>query len=93
MALRAFTVPPAPPGSLDATLADTGIPMLAIDLRLAPRTGPVAEWLNAPHLTRPIGAGFSDASAASYLMDMKILEGYDELLFVEKTTTAHRKIP
>jgi hypothetical protein len=67
--------------------------MLAIDLRRTPRTGAVAEWLNAPHQTRTIGAGFSDAGVASSLMDMKILDGYDALLFVEKTTAARKKIP
>jgi erythromycin esterase len=35
--LHDFTVAPAPAGSLDATLAATGIPLLAIDLRRFPK--------------------------------------------------------
>jgi len=90
MSLRDFTVPPAPAESLDGMLATTGIPILAIDLGRVPQKGPVAEWLNSPHKTRSVGAGFSDANAASYLMDMKILENYDALLFIEKTTAARK---
>ena len=91
--LRDFTVPPAPVASLDATLAATGMPILAIDLRRTPPKGVVAEWLNAPHQTRSIGAAFSDANAASFLMDQKILESVDALLFVEKTTAARKNPP
>lgn len=91
--LRDFTVPPAPAGSLDATLAATGIPILGIDLRKAPAKGPVAEWLKASHQTRSIGAAFSEASASSYLMDQKVLESVDALLFVEKTTAARKNPP
>jgi erythromycin esterase-like protein len=44
--LRNFTVPPAPMGGLDSTLAATGIPVFAFDLRAAPKDGPIAVWLN-----------------------------------------------
>ena len=88
--LKTFTVPPAPAGSLDATLAATGLPLLAIDLRTAPKTGPVATWLTEPHASRNIGATFSDATAASYLLPMKVQEHFDVLLFVEKTTAARK---
>ncbi len=37
---------PAPPGSLDAAMAQVGLPMFVLDLRRAPREGPVYEWLN-----------------------------------------------
>ena len=46
--LKDFTVPPAPAGSLDATLAATGIPLFALDLRAELKTGLVAERLQAP---------------------------------------------
>jgi erythromycin esterase-like protein len=36
--LHDFNVPPAPAGTLDATLAASGIPLLALDLRAAPKT-------------------------------------------------------
>ncbi|MEQ1913381.1 MAG: erythromycin esterase family protein, partial [Vicinamibacterales bacterium] len=41
-ALKNFTVPPAPAGSLDATLAASQIPLFALDLRQAP------EWFKEP---------------------------------------------
>jgi erythromycin esterase len=37
---------PAPPGSLDEALARVGLPMFMVDLRRAPRDGPVHEWLD-----------------------------------------------
>ncbi len=57
---------PAPPGSLDAAMAQVGLPMFVLDLRRAPREGPVYEWLNQereqresvpePHLVNPARA-------------------------------------
>jgi erythromycin esterase-like protein len=91
--LREFTVPPAPAESLDAALAATGLPVLAVDLRQAPPTGPVAEWLSASHKTRSIGAVFNEIMASAYLMDLKAPEAYDALLFVQKTTSARKNPP
>jgi erythromycin esterase-like protein len=88
-----FTVPPAPDGSLDATLAATGIPLFALDLRRIPKEGPVAEWWNQAHQTRSIGALFSDAQAANYLFNQTVQKSYDALLFVEKTTAARGNTP
>lgn len=88
--LRDFSVAPAPPGSLDATLAATGIPLFAIDLRTAPATGPVAAWLAEPHASRNIGSMYSDATPAAYLAPLKAREWFDVLLFVEKTTAARK---
>lgn len=88
--LRDFTVRPAPAGSFDATLAATGIPLLALDLRDAPKTGPVATWLSEPHRARSIGAMYSEDSAAQYLFELKAPQSFDAMLFVEKTTAAHK---
>lgn len=91
-ALRNFTAAPAPAGSLDATLAATGLPLFAVDLRTAPKAGAVAEWLAEPHASRNIGAVYSDETAKNYLYPIKAAEWFDVLLFVE-TTTAARKNP
>ena len=88
--LQDFTVPPAPTGSLDATLGATGIPLFVLDLRRAPKTGPVASWWNEPHLSRSIGAVFSESTAPQYLNPLTAPRSYDALLFVEKTTAARR---
>src|SRR5207253_2428161 len=58
--MRNFTVPAAPPDSLDATLAAAGIPLFALDLRQAPNSGPVPDWLSVPHKTRTSVGGYCD---------------------------------
>jgi erythromycin esterase len=88
--LRDFTVPPASAGSLDATLAASGIPLLALDLRQVPKSGPVAEWWSQSRKTRSVGAVFSEANSENYLADTKASEAYDALLFVEKTSAARK---
>jgi len=86
--LHVFTVAPAPPGSLDATFAATGIPLFALDLRDAPKSGPVATWLSQSHNTRSIGAVYSEDSAAKFLLDVNAPQSFDVMLFVDKTTAA-----
>lgn len=88
--LRDFTVPPAPAGSLDATLAATGIPLFALDLRDAPRSGPVAAWLSEQHKTRSIGAMYSEDLASQFFYEIKAPRSFDVMLFVEKTTAARK---
>jgi erythromycin esterase-like protein len=88
--LRDITVPPAPAGSLDATLAASGIPIFALDLRRAPPSGPVAEWLDAPHKARSIGAVYTEDSSTGYMSDLRARQCFDVLLFVEKTTAARK---
>ena len=56
--LHDFSVGPAPDGSLDATLASAGLPIMALDLRTPPKQAVVADWRQAPHQTRSIGAVF-----------------------------------
>jgi erythromycin esterase-like protein len=89
--LREFTVPPAPTGSLDATLTGAGIPVFALDLRSL-NTAPAAvrQWWRLPHQTRSIGALYSDAAASQYFANQVAPDIYDALLFVEKTTQARK---
>ena len=88
--LHDFTVAAASAGSLDSNLAATGIPLFALDLRSAPQSGPVSEWLKAPHPARSIGAIYSEDSAAQYMTRLNAPESFDGLLFVEKTTAARK---
>jgi erythromycin esterase-like protein len=88
--LKNFTVPPAPAGSLDATLASTGIPRFALDLRQTPKTGAVADWFNATHGTRSIGAVYPEDSPFAFLGNFKAPEAFDAILFVAETTFAHK---
>jgi erythromycin esterase len=87
-AVQTFTVSPAPSGSLDATLAASGIPLFALDLRAAPKTGPVSEWLGVKHPTRNIFHGFSEDVPGANMFEQVVTERYDNLFFVEKTTAS-----
>lgn len=88
--LRDFTVPPAPAGTLDATFAAAGIPLFALDLRDAPKSGPVATWLSEPHKARGIGSMYSEDLAAQFFYEIKAPQSFDAMLFVEKTTAARK---
>jgi erythromycin esterase-like protein len=87
--LRDFTVLPLPEGSLDATFAAAGLPLFVIDLRAAPKTGPVAAWLSQLQKTRSIGALFSETSATQ-LVELVAPQCYDVMVFVEETTAARK---
>jgi Erythromycin esterase len=86
--LRNHTVPPAPEGFIDAALAATGLPLLALDLANIPLDGPLAKWLAAKPSQRSIGAVFhGDDTDYSEVANPR--DKYDVLLFVERTTAAH----
>jgi erythromycin esterase-like protein len=91
--LRDFAVLPAPAGSLDATLAATGIPVFALDLRSTANIPSVAEWFRQPQQTRTIGAAYSEESGTKYFAALKAAECFDALMFVEQTTAARKNPP
>ena len=91
--LHDFTVGPAPDGSLDATLASAGMPIMALDLRKPPKEAAVANWLKAAHQTRSIGAVFSKEQAANDFVSAAAPDMFNVLLFIEKTTAARRIAP
>ncbi|WP_257306465.1 erythromycin esterase family protein [Geothrix campi] len=86
--LRVFEVKPLEVGTLDAALAATGHPVLALDLRSRPSSGPVKRWLASPQGSWSIGAMFRERQAASYLVKQPIVDAYDAILFVKRTTSA-----
>lgn len=86
--LRTFTVPPAPEASLDATLARAGHPLAVLDLRTLPAKGAVTDWFEAMHVTRDLGAVYSEANPSAALQSQYVAELYDALIFVEKTSDA-----
>jgi erythromycin esterase len=69
-------------------LAATGIPLFALDLRQAPKSGAVAEWLAASHKSRWVGSVYSEGNPAVYFTDMVAPRTFDAVLFVAKTTAA-----
>jgi erythromycin esterase len=85
--LHEFTVGPAIPGSLDSALAAIGLPVFAIDLRTAPSTGPVADWLNVPQLMRSIGATYGGSPPGAFFAPANP-HSFDVVFFVSRTTAA-----
>ena len=69
-------LPPAGAGTVDWALARAGIPQFVVDLRTAPRKGPVHEWLNKRQKMRGQGG-------AAELIPLKT---YDVLFFIEEIT-------
>ena len=95
MGLSTFVVPPAPGGTWDATLAETRIPVFAIDWRQAPWRGLNGSWINASHRTRWIGAVYREdlPDADWYWPNLRVRESFDVTLFVERTTAARSNPP
>ena len=91
--LHDFTISPAPAGSLDATLAATGIPLFAIDLRKVTKNSAAETWLSQPHKSRNIGAIFSNDMDSQFLVEVPTSKSFDALLFVERTTAARKNAP
>ena len=87
--LREFTVVPLPVDSLDRTLADVGIPLFAIDLRLVPSKGPVADWFAEDHLSRDIGAIYNESAPLDNAESVQVNKIFDGIFFIENTSSSH----
>jgi len=85
--LRDHVVGPAPEGFVDAALAATGFPILALDLTNIPPDGPVTKWLASKPSQRSIGAVFAGYEGL-HAEAANPRDKYDVLLFVERTTAA-----
>ena len=69
------------PESIDAALARVVVPLFVVDLRSAPKVGPIADWLNRGRKIR-----MNDRYG-----ELKPLDAFDALVFV-KTISAIRDI-
>lgn len=86
--LRTFTVPAAPAGTVDATLAALRLPLAIVDLRPAP-PDTVAAWLAEPRRMHWIGALYADTFTEAQRFQPFILHrDFDGVVFVESTTAA-----
>src|SRR5262249_51772645 len=85
--LRDHTVPPVPEGFMEAALAATGLPLLALDLANVPPDGPLATWLAGRPLQRSIGAVFQ-GDHSNYSEAANPRDKYDILLSVDRTSAA-----
>jgi erythromycin esterase len=86
--LEKQVVGPAPSGFLDAALAETGIPLFALDLTHVPAHEPVAQWMASKPLQRTIGALFTAEEEKEYALAADPRDNFDVLVFVERTTMA-----
>lgn len=70
---------PAIDGSYSAALRQVGIPIFALDLHAAPKTGPVNDWLTTGHLMR----------YENFYMNLVPLEAWDALIYIDEATPGH----
>jgi erythromycin esterase len=82
--VRAFTVPAAPAGTIDALLAAMRIPVAFVDLR-----GTAPAWLLEPRRMHWIGALWSEEfTEAQRFQPFVVARDFDGVLFVEVTTAS-----
>jgi erythromycin esterase len=87
--LKEFSIPPSPEGSVGWYFNLTGVDEFVVDLRSAPRDGPIADWLKAPHPMISVGSGFSTQwTVRQYMAPTKLRDDYDGVFFIRKTTRA-----
>jgi hypothetical protein len=89
--LSTFTVPPAPAGSLDATLAAARIPAFALDWRQSPFAGRgavVNPWIDGQKKTRWVGSTYFEDAPQNFWLDLRPREAFDVTLFIDLTTAA-----
>ncbi len=70
---------PALEGSYSAALSRVGVPMFALDLHAAPKSGPVNAWLTRSHLMR----------YENFYMNLVPLKAWDGLIYIEAVTPGH----
>jgi len=88
--LQDFLVGPSPPDTLDSALAETGLPLFAVDLRKANGNETVHRWLSIAHRTRTIGAVYNELLPPSTYLPQVIPDNFDVIFFVKRTTPARR---
>ncbi len=88
--LQTHRITAAPSESFEAVLTSTRLPLLALDLRAAPREGAVARYMDQQVPMREIGAVYTPGY--HYLYRLRPRFAFDGVLFVE-TTTASRPNP
>lgn len=88
-----FAVRPAYQGSVGWLLKRVEKENFAVNLRDAPTTGLVAEWLALPHPMRSIGNGFSPQNPSGYYRPpIALSRSFDGIIFIENTTRARPKL-
>lgn len=90
--MKAFSLPPSPPGMFGHALAGVS-DLFLLDLRGLPSSSPARAWFALTHSPRYAGAGFSNRwSEKDYSEALVPAAHFDGLLFVRRTT-ASRLLP
>ena len=88
--IQDFIVGPSPPDTLESALAETGLPLFAIDLRRASDLDAVDRWLSVAHRMRTIGAVYNELLPSSTYFPEVVPDVFDVIFFVKRTTPARR---
>lgn len=87
--LQEWTVGKPREDSADAVLAAAGIDNYVLDLRAAPKSGPVADWLATMRPMRMAGAVFDPSREnEQYYRPIDLDEAFDAIIFTSRTTRA-----
>lgn len=80
------TVPPPPADSYEAAFHGTGLPRAIVDLRAARPGAEATTWLDGPHPTHFIGAGYDEAAPEKYFENMRLARVFDAVIFIQDST-------
>ncbi|WP_420151006.1 erythromycin esterase family protein [Spirosoma sp.] len=86
--LMAFTSKPAPEGSIDWYLAQTGLKNFIVDLRSTKKNADINNWLTKPAPMRSIGSIYTTGAEPFFFQSVVIGRRFDGLLFIDSTTRA-----
>ncbi|HEX5236332.1 MAG TPA: erythromycin esterase family protein [Silvibacterium sp.] len=84
-----FTLNASPKGTWESALAATGIPLFALNLRLAVFAPETLEWMQEPHPTHSLGAVYDQSEQGNYWYPAELQKEFDAVFFVENTTASH----
>lgn len=86
--LMSFTANPAPEGTIDWYLAQTGPKNFIVDFRSPSKNADMNEWLTTPQGMRSIGSVYATGSEENFFYPVTLSQRYDGLLFIDTTTRA-----
>jgi len=85
-------VPPPLPDSYEAAFHGTGYPRAIVDLRAVHAGTTATNWLEGPHPSRAIGAGYDEAAPEKFFNETRLPEKFDALIYIQDST-ATRLLP
>lgn len=88
--MREFAIAPAPPGSVEDSLATTGLPSGLLSLQALPAHGDVADWFHTFQILRQYDGLYDDPRAGWGEARTLPARDYDAFLFVTAGTAARR---